>query len=208
MKRLVMVLMVFSLNVTAKDLGKRGIDFEIGEKSMLSLIEDRLNMLNSSGEIEDIKADFIKRVKKHINRPNSLNLPRTTETKSYPYYPVVKVAHDIFDTKGNVIVKKDSSVNALTKMPTYFPFWVFIDGEDQAQVEWAKSLINKNINTKIILTGGAIKQVSNKLNIRIYFDQEGRITNKLGITHVPAIVQRKGDALLVTEQSIKGGCDA
>ncbi len=68
--------------------------------------------------------------------------------------------------------------------------------------------MNQHLNTKIILTGGAIKSVSNKLGARIYFDQEGRITQKLGITHVPAIVERKGDALLVTEQRIEGDSNA
>lgn len=208
MKRFVMLLMIVSLNVKALDLGRRGVDFEVAEKSMLSLIEDRLKVLNSSGEIEGIKADFIKRVKKHVNRPNALNLPRAIETKSYPHYPVVKVAHDITDTQGHVIARKGTSINALKKMPSYYPFWVFLNGDDLAQVAWAKAQMNKHLNTKIILTGGAIKSVSSKLGARIYFDQEGRITSKLGIAHVPAIVERKGDVLLITEQKIEGDSDA
>jgi conjugal transfer pilus assembly protein TraW len=208
MKQFVMLLLILSLNVHARDLGKRGVDFEIAEKSMLSLIEDRLRTLDSSGEMDVLKTDFIKRVKKHINRPNALNLPKALITKSHPYYPVVKVERDIFDKEGHVIARRGTSINALKNMPGYFPYWVFINGDDKTQVSWAKVQLTKHFNTKIILTGGSIKTVSNQLGARIYFDQEGRITQKLGITHVPAIVERKGDALLITEKKIAGESDA
>lgn len=208
MKRFLMLLVIVSLNANSRDLGKRGVDFEVAEKSMLSLIEDRLRTLNNAHEMEGLKADFIKRVKKHVNRPNALNLPKTLITKSHPFYPVVNVERDIFDTEGHVIARKGASINALKNMPAYFPYWVFINGDDKNQVAWAKVQITKHFNTKIILTGGAIKTVSNQVGARIYFDQEGRITQKLGITQVPAIVKRKGNALLITEQKIAGDSDA
>jgi conjugal transfer pilus assembly protein TraW len=38
---------------------------------------------------------------------------------------------------------------------------------------------------------------------RFYFDQDGRLTTHFGIRHTPAVVERKGDLLLVTEHVIR-----
>ena len=42
---------------------------------------------------------------------------------------------------------------------------------------------------------------------RFYFDQDGKLTGHFGIRHTPALVEQKGEVLLVTEQAItrRGG---
>ena len=197
------LLLIISLNVTAKDLGKIGTDFIVAEKSMLALIHEKINEKKISGKMDEINSDFVKRVKKHINQPSSLNLSSTNQTQSFLYHPVVTLKSDILDASNNVIAPKGLSVNALTKMPYYFPYWVFVDGSNIAQVNWVKKIIKGHINAKIILTGGQIKKSAALFKHRVYFDQEGRLTQKLGIKHVPAIVKRSGDALLITEHNIE-----
>ena len=42
-------------------------------------------------------------------------------------------------------------------------------------------------------------EIEEKLNIRIYFDQEGKITSQLGITQVPAVVIQENKHLRIRE---------
>lgn len=202
------MLLLLSQQALSTDLGKYGADFKVAETSMLSLIQNRLGNMKASGRLDELNQDFVKRVKKHINEPKPLNLPKATQTRSFPYYPVITLSADILDADNKVIAPKGLKINALDKMPYYFPYWLFVDGGDKAQVDWVKSKVQGFNNAKIILTGGQIKKSAASFNQRVYFDQEGRLTKKLGIKHVPASVVRKGEALLITEHNIDGGDNA
>ena len=79
---------------------------------------------------------------------------------------------------------------------------IFVDGDDTEQLVWAigefklASELNK---PKIILVKGAPLDLSNELDLPIYFDQGGAIVAKLGIAQVPAKVLQKKNLLLVEE---------
>lgn len=208
MRLMIASLLLICSQAQAKDFGLYGHDFEIAEPNMLSEITSQVRALEDKGKIDAINQDFIKRVKKHILEPNPLSLKKVKETVSYPYYPSVTLNEDITDANNQVLIAKGTSINALDKMPGYFPYWVFVDGRDVDQMHWVRNEIKNRINYKIILTGGKIKKASSFLNHRVYFDQEGKLTQKLGIKHVPAVVERKSNALLITEHNIEGNKDA
>jgi hypothetical protein len=71
-----------------------------------------------------------------------------------------------------------------------------------AAMVWA---LEKNkesdIRTKIILTSGSFMDLDKAHKVWFYYDQGGKYTQKLKITHVPAIVKQDGIQLKITEIS-------
>lgn len=193
--------------VNAKSFGVVGDVFPVGEKSFLELIEERLKVLKSSGELEALNQRWTNTVVNHANRPDALGLERTNHLIRHYYRPEMILSQDISDSSGRVLYPKGTTVNALQRMPTYTPCWLFFNADDEAQLNWAEQQKNGCSNPKFILTGGAIQFAEKKLQSVIYFDQAGKITRQLHITHVPAKVVRHQNQLVIAELAIKENGD-
>jgi conjugal transfer pilus assembly protein TraW len=76
---------------------------------------------------------------------------------------------------------------------------LFIDGDDAIQTIWAFRMLKKFPLAKIILTNGAPLKIMEEIGLTIYFDQHGKITQKLGIKQVPAIVTQEAEVLKIEE---------
>ena len=111
---------------------------------------------------------------------------------------MIQIKQDLTDTKGHVIAKA-GSYNALR----YKPFDVqllFINGNKSKQVDWALARnAESEVRTKIVLTQGSFMDLDKKYKVWFYYDQNGKYTQKLNITHVPAIVKQDGDQLKIME---------
>lgn len=188
---------------TAESLGVVGDTFPVAEQSFLSFIESRLQALTDSGEMDEIKARMITDATQHANRPTPVGLSRTNKTQTHRYTPRVVLSHDITDMQGHVLVVQGTSVNALETLTTYQPHWLFFNADDMGQVAWVRHELVKSPKAKVILTGGAVGKMERALNTEIFFDQAGRISHQLGITHVPAKVTRAGTDLLIEEIAIR-----
>ncbi|KTD35017.1 Type-F conjugative transfer system protein [Legionella nautarum] len=193
--------------VHAKSFGVVGEVFPIAEKSFLTLIEERLAALKASGELEAMNQRWIQTAAEHANRPKALDLPRTNRSMRHDYAPEMTLSQDITNESGRILYSKGTHVNALQHMPSYTPCWLFFNADDEAQLNWAVLQKTQCANPKLILTGGAINTAEKKLNAVIYFDQAGKITHKLHITHVPAKVTRHQNHLVIHEQAIKENGD-
>ncbi|HAU0345684.1 TPA: type-F conjugative transfer system protein TraW [Legionella pneumophila] len=193
--------------VNAKSFGVVGEVFPIAEKSFLTLIEERLASLKASGELEAINQRWVQTAAEHANRPTALDLPRTLRSTRHDYVPEMTLSQDITNEKGRILYSKGTHVNALQHMPSYTPCWLFFNADDEAQTNWAVHQKTNCQNPKFILTGGAINAAEKKLNAVIYFDQAGRITSQLHITHVPAKVTRYQNHLVIAELAIKENGD-
>lgn len=190
---------MFMLDVSAKSLGTIGQTFPILEKSLLTLIYERLNTFQQSGALDELEKTWVKHVEQKSIRPSPLHLTRTNKTRIHYYTPIVTLPQYIKNDAGNIILNHGTSVNALTQLPAYQPIWVFINYDDEAQRKYADVLLSQYPNAKWILTAGDLRHAEDQLNQPIYFDQEGRITQKLKIKHVPALVTRYNDSLKITE---------
>ncbi|MGC3903745.1 type-F conjugative transfer system protein TraW [Legionella pneumophila] len=193
--------------VNAKSFGVVGEVFPIAEKSFLTLIEERLASLKASGELEAMNQRWVQTVAEHANRPTALDLPRTNRSMRHDYIPEITLSQDITNDKGRILYSRGTHVNALQHMPSYTPCWLFFNADDEAQLKWAAHQKTNCSSPKLILTGGAVKTAENKLDAVIYFDQAGKITRKLHITHVPAKVTRHQNSLVIHEQAIKENGD-
>lgn len=193
--------------IHAKSFGVIGEVFPVAEKSFLKIIEERLTALNDSGALEAMNQRWIQTAAEHANRPSALNLPRTNHSITHHYVPEITLSQDIRDERGRVLYVRGTHVNALSQLPSYQPCWLFFNADDEAQINWAQLQKTSCSNPKLILTGGAINAAEKKLHSVIYFDQAGKITRQLHIAHVPAIVTRKGNRLVIVEHAIKGNGD-
>lgn len=175
-----------------------GHTFPVIEKSLLTLIYEKLGNISESQK-NLIETQWVREVRDKTIRPTALHLSRIDKTKVHFYKPEAKVLEDIKDASGHIILPKGLTVNALDKLPDYFPTWVFVNFDDLGQRLYIKRILNQFSDVTCILTGGSIVDAEKVLNQTIYFDQQGRIAEKLQIEHVPAFVTREKDALKIRE---------
>lgn len=187
---------------TFKDLGTYGETFPIEEKSLLEVIKDKLQKLSSSGKLKDHQNIVAKKAKEQLNRPLSAkNLRKTMAPRSFTHDPSITVPYDLKDHEGRVFHPKGTKVNPLETHSFRYPF-LFVDGDDSEQVAWAirqHQAANVMHKPKIVLVQGTPLELSQKLNLPIYFDQSGILIKKFDITQVPARVSQKGKVLVVDE---------
>ena len=62
----------------------------------------------------------------------------------------------------------------------------FINGDDADQIAWMKRQVPETLMSKIILVRGSVPDTSAALDSRIYFDQNGVLSQRFGLTTVPA----------------------
>ncbi len=190
---------VFCTRADARDLGAVGETYPVKEMSMLKWIQQKVLSMQSSGEVERFQTSWIRRTEQQIKQPPSLHLPRNKVRFVHTYEPKVVFAHDVIGSHHVVLAKKGMSVNALTQLPHYYPHWLFIDADDAQQLESAKTVIKRWPDAKIILTGGSTFRASQYLVRPVYFDQWGKLTQKLEVRSVPAYVMRRQNRLVIIE---------
>ena len=195
-------LLVFTPCLLAKSLGTIGQTFPVMEKSLLTLIYERLNTFSNDGTLAEMEQKWVHQVANSAIRPAPLFLARTDTTKTHFYTPVATLTHDIKDASGRIILARGISVNALQQLPLYAPVWVFINYDDKAQRRYADTVISNYPAIKWILTGGNVRDAEARLHETVYFDQAGTLTKKLSITHVPALVTREQHTLKIVELAI------
>lgn len=202
MKNLLKILLLgLSFHAAADDLGVIGKTYLINEPDMIEWIKSRASSMMKSGEWEQIQKQAIDRTRNYINHPPAIaNITDASETKSWYYTPVVQLKEDLTDGQGHTIAKA-GQYNALRYMPFDVQL-LFINGDNPKQVEWALAKNKESdVSTKIVLTSGSFMDLDKEHKVWFYYDQGGKYTQKLNITHVPAIVKQDGTQLKITEIS-------
>lgn len=209
MKRVVcLVLLTCAATASfAKSFGTVGSTFPVAEMSFLDFIELKLKALSKNGTLQKIESEWQERASNSANRPTPIGLPRAVVKRTFHYDPTVTLTRDILNEHGQVIYPAGTRVNGLEERPGYAPCWLFFNGDDKAQLLWAKTEIKHCQNYKLILTGGAVRDAEEALNSVIYFDQSARLTSRFQIKAVPAAVTRDGNRLQVSEVVIKENGD-
>lgn len=183
----------------ARDLGVVGPVYPIGEQDMLQSIEQRLTALEESGELKRLEDDAKARYKAYVERPEGVHLPRAKKNRTYYVDPTLTVPYDIKDHEGRIIHPAGTTVNPLD-YTTLSKEMLFFDGDDPVQVEWARSLIERDpVHIKPILTSGPVLALMKEWQVRLYFDQRGQLVERFQIQRVPALVASDGSRLKVME---------
>jgi conjugal transfer pilus assembly protein TraW len=80
---------------------------------------------------------------------------------------------------------------------------LFFDGRDPAQVGRVRQLIALyQGRVKPILVGGSYLDLMQSWHVPVYYDQQGLLTRRLGITQVPALVSQEGLRLRIDELAV------
>lgn len=203
-RRFIASIMLFiPLVAVASDLGAIGQTYPILETDFLDFIQTRLNTMQANGEMEKIQNKFKENVSNHADRPREVSgITKATSSKNWVIDPSIIVPYDLKDHNGRIFAKKGKSVNPLLYVTIHHPM-VFINGDDEAQVKWVQQTLRDNLKKiKLVLVGGSVINLTKIFQQPVYFDQEGKLTNKFQIRHVPATVSQEGLRLKVQEVAI------
>jgi conjugal transfer pilus assembly protein TraW len=182
----------------AQNLGVHGEIYAIAEKDFLDLINERYLTMKANGAWRKVQEDFRKSMEQHSDRPKSLHIATTVTSRTFIFDPTLSLKRDIVDAEGKVLIKAGSTINPLKIMPLTKTL-LFINGDDEKQIHWAKSKIQQFNVTKLILVNGSISETIKKVKSRVYFDQWGKLIHHFQIKHVPALVKQEGDVLKIEE---------
>lgn len=200
---LIGVLVVLNQQATAKDLGSWGDVWTVQEQSFLTLIQDRLQGLQDNGQLAELQQQFQDRVEAHTLRPAPVEgLVTDTQAHTSWYDPTFVVGQTLADAQGYVFARQGDTLNPLETLALNTTLY-FIDGDDTCQIAWMKAQTPPTPTYKVILVNGNVKSAADALSERIYFDQQGVLTKKMGIHYIPAMVRQDGRRLKVTSAPMK-----
>lgn len=198
----VIALCLLPVCVSANNFGVRGDVWPVQEQSLLSLIDSRLKTMEQTGELAQRQEEFKDRVIENTLRPAPVNgLETDTESHTVWYDPTFTVSQDIADDKGRIFARKGQKVNPLESI-AFAQTLYFLDADDPRQVVWMKAQKPATVRYKVILTQGNIREATDTLNTRIYFDQGGTLTAQLGIRIIPAVVTQEGNRLRIVSAAM------
>lgn len=192
--------MVFAFTASAKDLGTLGKMYQIGEQDFLEYIQNKLQIMKASGKLAALQKSMKKRAVKTIMHPESVKgLKTATENKTYYYDTSITVSRDIRDFQGRLIQAKGTHINPLDSV-SMNSILVFVKGDDPAQMAWVLRLKKSSkLRVKIVLVSGPVIDLMRRYKTRLFFDQKGKLTQRFGITQVPAKVYQEGKRLRIDE---------
>lgn len=191
---------VFAVAAHAQDSTIIGPVYPIAEPSLLDVILAKLRAADASGVIADLQRDAQARVRRGIEAPLPVpGIARTTTSRSFYHDPSIVVPYAITDADGKVIVAPGTRINPLDTV-TLSKRLLFIDARDASQIGRAQQLLQEHAGrVKVILTGGSYLELMRRWKLPVYYDQRGRLTDRLGIRQVPALVTQDGSRLRIDE---------
>jgi conjugal transfer pilus assembly protein TraW len=192
--------LLLSTATQAQDLGVIGPVYPIAEPSLLEVILAKLREADASGALARLQRDAQANVARALEEPSPVaRVTKTTRARSFYYDPSIVVSYPITDADGSVIVAPGTKLNPLDTV-SLSKSLLFIDARDAAQVDRARKLLDeRGAKLKVILTGGSYLELMRRWKRPVFFDQEGSLTERLGIRHVPAIVSQEGKRLRIDE---------
>lgn len=204
MRRLMLaMLLILTTRVGALDLGIVGPVYPIAENDLLAVIEARLRQKEASGELARLQEDAKRRVVRGIESPVPVvGITRATKRVTRYFDPSVQVPADIRDANGRLLAAAGTVVNPLDTVGLS-KVLLFFDASDAAQVRRARKLIahyeQLGAAVKPILVGGSYMDFQRQYRMRVWYDQAGSLTSRLGIKRVPSVVTQEGRRLRIDE---------
>lgn len=218
---LLLLLIVSSFSLLAKDMGTHGVVCSIEEEDPVQLIQQKLKLMEERGELERHYLELQEKTKAAVERPKPVEkITKAQRSRIFYYDPTYVVAEDLKDHRGRVFYRKGTRINPL-EIVSLSQSLLFFDGDDKQQKAWAKDQLSKACHQtsdkkspnktcsetnapKIILVKGSPLSLAEDFNQPVYFDQGGLLCKKLGIQHVPALVTQEGLRLHIEEISLEG----
>ena len=186
----------------ARDYGTLGTTWAIAEPDLIEVIHARLRTLEESGELAAINRRFVETARATIAHPHPVaGISPATADRQWLFDPTVTLADDIRDARGNLLAAKGQRFNPLHVVAMAHAFAV-IDGDNNDEIAWA---LKQGAPDKvwIVLVKGSPTERMTSLKRRFWFDQDGVITHRFGITHTPALISQKDDLIALHEVALR-----
>ena len=192
--------LLLAVTARAQDLGVIGPVYPIAELSLLEVILAKLREADANGVMARLQRDTQVNVKRGIEQPAPVTgITKTTKARSFYHDPSIVVPYAITDADGKVIVAPGTKVNPLDTV-SLSKRLLFIDARDAAQIGRARGILDEHGGkVKVILTGGSYLELMRHWKRQVFYDQQGQLTDQLGIRHVPALVTQEGRRLRIDE---------
>ena len=200
---LVLGLMLGATGARAMDLGVIGPTYEISEPHLLQMIEQRLRAKERSGELGRLEAQVRERGIATVKNPPPVTGLRATETvRTFYFDPSFTLDRNILGPQGELLFAAGTRKNPL-EVVSLSRHLLFFDARDPRQVGRARQLITLyQGRVKPILVGGSYLDLMQSWRLPVYYDQQGLLTRRLGITQVPALVSQDGLRLRIDELAV------
>ncbi|WP_342075151.1 type-F conjugative transfer system protein TraW [Yoonia sp. SS1-5] len=184
--------------VHAADYGVFGALWPVEEPSILETIYVRLSEMEGNGELAQMEEEMKATARARIHRPHPvLGLGTTEVYNSYEVDLSITLDRDLADHRGVVFARAGTRINPLDHS-RFNRRLIFINGDDPDQVQFAVEAAAAE-PVKIILVNGAPLDLTEANQVLFYFDQGGMLTERFGLTVVPAVVSRMDPVMLVEE---------
>lgn len=121
-----------------------------------------------------------KRFETLTDRPRGIDLPVTSEERTWVMKP---------------------EISDLTPLKGFERHWLFINGDDESQVALARRFM-KDVTVathRVILVSGSVLTTQKTLKTRVWFDQNARLVEKLGIHALPCVARLNENGILMKE---------
>ena len=203
MRRFIVTTLVILLTappVMSDDLGVIGKTYDITERDLIEVIQNKLKRMEKTGELAKFQNDYKNRVIDGIEHPKPILGIQATATANTHYYdPSMVTDKDIADATGKILYPRGTRVNPLDYIG-WNKYLLFVDGRDAKQLEFSKKITAASDRpVKLVLIAGEPLELMRKWKMTIYFDQGGKLTKRFAITQVPAIVRQEGKRLRIDE---------
>ena len=222
--RCILSILLLTINTTvmAKDFGVKGHLFQIEEQPFLQMIDERLQKVDMEKEKKKMQAI----TKDRVENPRAVEgISNADEDRSFYWDPTIVVEKDIILPCGKLLHKAGTKLNPLDH-ENFDRRLFIIDAREQRQVDWLKIKLKENIaaekhkifeevghskqtemrkiEDRIILVGGKPFDLQEELkeegiDMTVYFDQIGEITNRFGIKYTPALAYQEKDKIRIDQ---------
>jgi len=193
-------LCLLAISVHADALGTIGPTYEISERDLLKVIQDRFRRMEKTGELARMQDGYKRRVVDAIEQPKPVPGIRAAQTaRTFYIDPTWTLDRNVVDEKGAILYPAGTRVNPfdfdrLTKALLFF------DGRDKRQVAFAKRFMAESkLPVKPILIAGEPLKLMREWKREVFYDQGGALSKRFSIAQSPALVSQEGKRLRVDE---------
>lgn len=192
--------LIFLVNACADNREIIGSVYPVAETDFIIMAQSRMEKKFNEG-------DFLQSQKTAMQSaadrpPSVLGLSSILTTRQHWIDPSITVPMDVRDRNGHLILAAGSRWNPLTQY-TWTKTLIFFDADNPAQMTWLERQEPwLNHQALLILVNGSVGEATHHFKQHVYFDQRGRLVQRLRINHVPAIVRQDGQRLRITEVKV------
>ena len=201
-KLIVALLIVVALPAAhAASLGTIGPIYPIGEESALDMIMKKLRQKERSGELKRLQEEAVRRSMGSIKNMKPVDGIVTVHVRAQRFIdPTVTYAKPVTTDDGRIVIPVGTKINPL-EMTGLTKTLVFFDARDPEQREAVVRLVAKSgqLKVKPILVAGSWLDLTKAWKTQVFYDQNGTLSKRFGITAVPAVIRQQGKMLVLDE---------